>query len=93
MNKSNVFDILKQKLNKFNCNHFDRNGNDNFEFESHMQKAFESYEPKIDERNLTKCAILIILFRSNGKFHVVLTIRAFGLKSFPGEIWLEFVKI
>ena len=33
-----------------------------------------------------KCAVLIILFRTNDEFHFIFTVRSSKLKSFPGEI-------
>ncbi len=71
-----IFSELKAKFSKVSCEHsFSTNG------------TFPHCDLEVSlEKPLTKCAILILLFRKNNQFHFLFTIRSEKLKSFPGEI-------
>ncbi len=69
----NSYDFLKEAFSSIDC------------------KCSDGKFPHIDlEENgkfpLVKCAILILLFRKNNEFNLLLTVRSSKLKSYPGEL-------
>lgn len=74
---------VREKFKSLRCEHeesMDQVGN-HFKLINHLNLRVLNHE------NLNRCAILLVLFKTNNKFHILLTIRGFELKSFPGEIW------
>lgn len=71
---------IRSKFASLNCTH------------RHEHQAPLSYETfphcqlQVPEESLKRCAIFLILFRHESKFHVLLTIRSSQLKDFPGEL-------
>jgi 8-oxo-dGTP pyrophosphatase MutT (NUDIX family) len=76
-----IYDKLKHEFQPINCTH-DWQSTDKLTYNNfpHCDLALSP------DTRLTKCAILILLFRHERQFHVLLTIRSHHLKSFKGEI-------
>lgn len=66
----NAFEILKQRFQQAQCNHTD-------------QDKFPHGNLKI---KLTKCAVLVLFYRQDKQFHLLLSIRSAHLKNYPDEI-------
>lgn len=80
----NSFEKLKQVFKDVDCgtNHDESCSLKNeFSFEK-----FPHCKLDICENSLTKCAVLVILFRSNNEFNVLFTKRSLRLRNYPGEI-------
>ena len=74
---------LIQKFKLINCTHDDENNSDqNLSFDSFPHCNLDMPE----QQTLTKCAVFVLLFNQNNKFLVLLTVRSFKLKKFPGEV-------
>jgi 8-oxo-dGTP pyrophosphatase MutT (NUDIX family) len=72
---------LIEKFKPFNCNHNDELNNNQFSFEK-----FPHCDLNLNEKSLLKCSWLMLVFHLNNQFYVLLTIRSFKLKSYPGEL-------
>jgi len=72
---------LKQKFQNFDCDHKNNSPNNLKDPEN-----FLLCNDTLLDNGLLKCAVLIILFRSNNQFYMIFTVRSLKLKSFPGEI-------
>ena len=87
VNKTNrmsaIYEELKRKFEPFNCI---KNENE-INLDNNCSKAkFPMCTLIPEEVGLLKCAILVVLFRSNNQYFVILNIRGFNLKAYPGEI-------
>lgn len=89
MSKSNILEELREKFRPLECNHRQEIGhlNDHFPFLRNANLGIKLLSPN----SLSRCAILLALFKTDNKLHVLLNIRGFELKSFAGEIWLELI--
>lgn len=80
--KQLLVDDLRQKFHKYHCTHPE--SKEDFIIEEKL------FHYNITDKQLMRCAVLVILFRANDQLNILLTIRSFKLKSFPGEIWYLF---
>ena len=74
------FAKLKNNFDIYNCTH-----SENKLYVDDLDR-FSVCNGSLVEADLLKCAVLIVLFRSNDEYHVLFTVRSLKLKSFPGEI-------
>jgi coenzyme A diphosphatase NUDT7 len=72
---------LIDKFQPYNCKH-----KDEFNQKKFSQETFPHCDLNLNEKLLLKCAWLMLVFRLNNQFYVLLTIRSFKLKSYPGEL-------
>ncbi len=76
-----LYDKVKEYFKEIKCNHSENSTSEKLTYDN-----LPHCDLQLPENALMKCAILILLFRYEKKFHVLLTIRSFKLKSFKGEI-------
>ncbi|CAF0815431.1 unnamed protein product [Brachionus calyciflorus] len=81
---SNLCEKLKKIFEKYDC----KLNHSNLDVENQKLDidSFPHCQLDINEKNLKKCAIIIILFRANNEWNILFTIRSSQLRSYPGEI-------
>jgi 8-oxo-dGTP pyrophosphatase MutT (NUDIX family) len=72
---------LIEKFKPYNCNH-----NDDFNKKQFSFETFPHCDLNLNEKSFLKCAWLMLIFHLNNEFYVLVTIRSFKLKSYPGEL-------
>lgn len=77
-----IFENLKKKFEVSNCNHKECK---TFSHDINLSGSNLAAHG-ILTRHLTKCGILILLFRKDNQLCMLYTKRSLKLKSFPGEI-------
>lgn len=86
---SSTLKTIKLKFKNLNCDH----GDDITQISRHFKSLPFKIDPsKILANHLVKCAVLVVLFKTNNQFNVLWTIRGFEMKTYPGEIWLVKIK-
>lgn len=81
----NIYDVLKDRFEKFDCK-LKEESSSVADKESFSLEKFPYCDLEIPRSSFNRCAIIVIIARYKQKNYIVLTVRSFALKNYPGEI-------